>query len=1029
VYTVYFGDDYDTVENATAEDGIVVGVATTYDPGVLELDKVYYWRVDTGGAYGQFKGEVLSFRTTVPTLGKIVQELWFNIPEWSVDLLRNDPRYPHSPDETTEITAFDTGSGLGDEYGGRVHGWLYVPATGDYTFWLTTDDQGELWLSTNDDPGNVERIARESSYRGYNSWGTGEEQSDPIPLVAGNKYYIMALWKEGDQGDHCQVAWQGPGVPELTVISGSNLSPYEPVSAFGSNPGNGAQNISQTPNLSWKPGIEAASHEVYFGTDEDAIKNATTASPEYIGPRALGNESYEPGKLAWASTYYWRIDEVNNLHPDSPWVGSVWSFTTADFAIVDDFEDYNTTDKQIWAIWHDGLGYWDLQGTFHPGNGTGAAVGDEDNDVTYMEETIIRTGSTQSMPYFFNNNDPTKMKYSEAKLTLSAPRDWTDGGAKALSLWFQGTPGSVGSFTDNFDGTYTITASGFDIWDTPDFPGAGEGYYHDEFHFAYKPLAGVGSITARVDSVGDTHTWAKAGVMIRESLDPNSVHAMMVVTSSEGVSFQNRPVTGGASLSTTVTGITAPQWVKLERDISGFFTASYSSDGQNWTQVGLSENIPMGQSTFVGLVVTAHNDGNPVPLTCEAEFSNVQVSVAGPWSNQDIGILSNDAERMYVAIANSNGTTGTVYYEDNDNIDTTATQIDTWTEWLIDLKDFQDQGVNLADVNSVAIGFGTRGSTTPGGAGKVYFEDIRLYRPRYIPGKGTPLAADFNGDGVIDYRDLETMAGDWLMQDDTVTTANPGTANLVAYYPLDEGAGTVAGDSAGGHNGTVVGGAQWIAGPDGFGSALMFDGAGGQYVDLGTWNPSAGTGQLTVCFWANWSGVSGQWMGLIGKRDDWAEDEMMWQIEAAQGDGNVSASRESGQTVSGNFIQQIGQWEHVALTFDGTTATLYRYGLQAGSGPFSLGPDTEATMVFGTGEANGGNPYNGALDEVRIYNRALSQAEIAYLISDGAATLHVPVLSPADLSDDEPEGSKSVNFKDYAVLVDMWLDEQLWPEW
>jgi hypothetical protein len=612
---------------------------------------------------------------------------------------------------------------------------------------------------------------------------------------------------------------------------------------------------------------------------------------------------------------------------------------------------------------------------------------------------------------------------------LTDRRDWTEEGVKALSLWFQGIPGSVGSFTDNFDGSYTMTASGEDIWDTPDFPGAGEGYYHDEFHFAYKPLAGVGSITARVDSVSDTHTWAKAGVMIRESLDPNSVHAMMVVTSSEGVSFQNRPVTGGASLSTTVTGITAPQWVKLERDISGFFTASYSSDGQNWTEVGLPENIPMGPSTFVGLAVTAHNEGNPVPLTCQAEFSNVQVSVSGPWSNQDIGIESNDTERMYVAIANSNGTTGTVYYEDNDNIDINATLLDTWTEWNIDLKDFQDQGVNLADINSVAIGLGTQGNTTPGGSGKMYFEDIRLYRPKYIPGKGTPLAADFNGDGVVDYRDFETMADDWLMQDEIIATANPGTANLVAYYPLDEGAGTVAGDSAGSHNGTVVGGAQWIAGPDGFGSALHFDGTSpGQYVDLGTWNPSVGTGQLTVCLWANWDGTTDYWQGLIAKRDTWAENEMMWHIEANQEEGYVSSSRESGQTMGG-FIPQIGQWEHVALTFDGTTGTLYRYGSVVDSGPFSLGPDTEAALVFGACEANGGNPYNGALDEVRIYNRALSQAEIAYLISDGADTLHVPVLSSADLYDDEPVGSKALNFKDFAILADSWLDEQVWPEW
>jgi hypothetical protein len=322
IYTVYFGDDYDTVNDATT-DGIVVGGGTTYDPGTLELDKVYYWRVDTGGAYGQFQGDVWNFKTTIPGLGTIISERWDGIAGYDLDTLKSNIKYPNNPDVTEVLTEFSSDLDL-DNYGGRIYGWVYVPATGDYTFWLCADNQGELWLSTNDDASNAELIAQESNWRALNSWGNGEERSDPIPLVGGNKYYIMALWKEEDGGDHCQVAWQGPGVPALTIIAGSNLSPYEPVTAFGPNPANGAGNVTQTPVLEWKPGIQAASHQVYFGTDEDAVRNATTASSEYIGTRALGNESYDPGKLDWESTYFWRVDEVNNINPDGPWPGSVW---------------------------------------------------------------------------------------------------------------------------------------------------------------------------------------------------------------------------------------------------------------------------------------------------------------------------------------------------------------------------------------------------------------------------------------------------------------------------------------------------------------------------------------------------------------------------------------------------------------------------------------------------------------------------------------------------------------------------------
>ena len=184
MYTVYFGDDYDTVHDSTT--GTVVGGATTYDPGPLELEKTYYWRVDTSGAYGELQGDVLSFTTTLSGLGTIVFERWENITGTDLDTLKSNIKYPNNPDVTEVLTEFSTSPGL-DNYGGRIYGWLYVPATGDYTFWLTTDDQGELWLSTNDDASNVQLIAHESNYRDLNSWGTGEERSDTIPLVGGEK--------------------------------------------------------------------------------------------------------------------------------------------------------------------------------------------------------------------------------------------------------------------------------------------------------------------------------------------------------------------------------------------------------------------------------------------------------------------------------------------------------------------------------------------------------------------------------------------------------------------------------------------------------------------------------------------------------------------------------------------------------------------------------------------------------------------------------------------------------------------------
>jgi len=712
LYTVYFGEDFDTVNNATG--GSPRGLIG-YNPGPLEMNKTYYWRVDEFDGDNTYKGDVLSFTTTIPGLGEIVMERWDNIPGDDLPSLTSSSNYPNNPDVTERLTSFSSDLNL-DNYGGRIQGWLYAPGTGDYTFWLCADNQGELWLSTDDDSTNVRLIALESNWAGPNTWGTGEEQSDPIPLVAGNKYYIMALWKEGSGGDQCQVAGQGPGVPTLTIIPGGNLSPYEPLNAFGAKPTNDAAGVTQTPVLEWKTGLQAASHEVYFGTDEEAVRNATKASPEYKGAKALGDESYDPGKLAWEATYYWRIDEVNSVNPASPWIGNAWSFTTADFLIIDDFESYDAGDNQIWYSWHDGLGYG-VPGIdpFFTGNGTGAAVGD-DTTPTYTEQNIVYGGS-QSMPYWYNNNKQGYAYYSEAEKKLTASRDWTEQGVAELSLWFRGYPATVGSFVEGPAGTYTMTGSGADIW-------AVDGVEADEFHYAFRTLSGTGSIVARVQSVSDTDNWAKAGVMIRETLDPDSAHALMVVTPGSGVSFQRRPGTGATSIDETTGGITAPYWVKIERDLAGNFTAYSSANGSTWQKQGLSEAIQMGANVYIGLAVTAHN----AAATCEAVFTNVTTTgtVSSQWMNQDIGIANNDAEPLYVAVSNAAGAPAVVVHDNP-----AAAQIDTWTEWVIPLQTFADQGINLADVDKIAIGLGTKGNmTTPGGSGKMYFDNIRLYRPR-----------------------------------------------------------------------------------------------------------------------------------------------------------------------------------------------------------------------------------------------------------------------------------------------------------
>jgi len=117
-------------------------------------------------------------------------------------------------------------------------------------------------------------------------------------------------------------------------------------------------------------------------------------------------------------------------------------------------------------------------------------------------------------------------------------------------------------------------------------------------------------------------------------------------------------------------------------------------------------------------------------------------------------------------------------------------------------------------------------------------------------------------------------------------------------------------------------------GPPGFGSALYHENGIG-YVDLGTWNPSEGTGQLTVALWARYDGQIANWQGLIGKRDTWTPDGCMWILEIRA--NQVINFIRNGDTVTFPGVTlPVGEWAHVAVTFDGTIQVFYINGEEVG---------------------------------------------------------------------------------------------------
>lgn len=184
----------------------------------------------------------------------------------------------------------------------------------------------------------------------------------------------------------------------------------------------------------------------------------------------------------------------------------------------------------------------------------------------------------------------------------SLPSGWTDADV--------GNVGLAGSASYS-SGTFTISGSGADIWN------AG-----DQFNYAYQSVSGDQTVIARVVSENGTASYAKAGVMIRESLATNSVEASVLLTPTNGVAMEIRPSTGATSINVVnwVKGPVPPQWVKLSRSGSTFI-AFYSNDGSTWTQFA-STNVTMATGAIAGLAVTSHDNTS----LNTASFDNVTIA-------------------------------------------------------------------------------------------------------------------------------------------------------------------------------------------------------------------------------------------------------------------------------------------------------------------------------------------------------------------------------------------------------------------
>jgi hypothetical protein len=510
-HDVYFGTSFDDVYNGI---GGVTQSVTSYAPAQrLEFDTTYYWRVDEVNAPPDstvYRGSLWSF-TTEPVAYAIE----------NITATASSSDTAKGPENTVNGAGLDATGLLHGKEGDSM--WL-SSMMGSQPTWIEYGFDGvyklyEMWVWNSND--SLEPVI-----------GFGFKDVTIEYSVNGTDYTTLGTTHEfarapglDDYAHNTTVDLNGVAAKYVRLTANSNWGSlfdqyglsevrffYIPILAREPNPDSGARDVSigtiDGPidvTLGFRAGREAARHDVYLSSDEQAVIDGTAPV------ETVTETSYGPLSLDLGTTYYWRVDEVNEAETPTTWKGDLWDFRTQEFFVVDDFEDYNDyPPDEIWSTWIDGYGT----------TTNGSTIGYPDPDWNFGEhyvETSIVHGGAQSMPYFYDNN----LKYSEAAMTLSYPRNWTKQGVGVLSLWFY----------------------------------------------------------------GDT---------------------------------------------------------------------------------------------------------------------------------------SNAAETLYVALNGS----ATVYHDDTD-----ATLINEWTEWTIDLQEFATQGVNLANVNTIAIGFGDKNNLQAGGSGMVFFDDIRLYRP------------------------------------------------------------------------------------------------------------------------------------------------------------------------------------------------------------------------------------------------------------------------------------------------------------
>ncbi len=947
----------------------------------------------------------------------------------------------------------------------------------------------DVYLGTAPDLGPANRVARNPKAMTVYYHGAG--------LEPGTTYY----WRIDEVE-----------VDGVTIYEGDVWSfTAAPLKAWNPIPPDGAAFQDPDVDLTWTPGATAMTHDVYFGTDETAVADGTGDTFK----TTLADTTFDPGTLALETTYYWRIDEVEQAGAKQ--TGDVWSFSTMPIIPI--------TDPNLVGWWKldEGQGSTAIDWSGHGNHGT--LVGDPQWADGYDGDALSFDGAGDSVnfgtgPSLTGTIDFTVAAWIKTSMTANGviiqQRNGgyngeyrfmvTPSGTLNLMLYGDGdyqynfsttrtvndgkwhhavamrTGGSGSIYVDgalaasdsgtlrNLDGTIQ-TAVGADIRDSVSYfngviddvriytkaltPEEIKQAMRGDPLLAWNPSPINGSVP---DIDGAIPLSWQAG-------DKAAQHDVYLGTDETAVKNADASDTTGIyrtrQAATTYTPLEALQWgqtyywrideVNTDATITTgkvwtFTVASYlipddfetyddycnrifyawkdgwghsadpdcgiAASGGNGTGSTVGNlSAPFAEQTIVhGGIQSMPFEYDNSGATGKARYSEAQREWAVPqdWTKGNVKALTlwfhgetgNTPETLYVALEDNAGQVRVATHPNPE-----ALQGAGWQEWNIALQQFS--GVNLASVKKMYLGVGNRNNPQAGGSGKLYIDDIRVYPARCVPSLAKP-AADLSGNCIVDYADVEIVSDQWLNSGFVVTPTDPGNSGLIAHYPFNGNAN----DVVGGHNGTTSGMVTYGAGK--IGQAIILDGVD-DLVTVGSVGVS-GAAARTISGWVKANATIDSlpnWINIFGFTGP------------SGGNGHFDIEIGEAQGRRGYVVHVYGwervicpvdlEWHHLAASYDGTTIQWYGDGRLIGSDS-SRTLNTPDNVHMGKREDND-NYFPGRVDEVRIFDRALSDAEVASLAGHTS-----PLSIPADLYQDDV-----IDFKDLAVLGDSWLDKVFWP--